>query len=526
MAVGDTWVEGDYNLTIMSEGSHVNTVSAKVVDKTKSSYDSLASFYTHNDKIYTLINVGDCFQGCDSLVTPPSIPSTVTWCVGCFRDCSSMTTAPALPDGITNMGSMFSGCSSLMTAPVIPDSVTEMGFCFQNCTSLITAPVIPSGVTNMYYCFNGCTALTTASTIPSTVEDISGCFSNCISLTGDIVVGGNPTNYSYCFRPTILPINLLVSQASEFATWKLVAATSTNNNVNVVYIGSNPAPTAVVTAYRVSTNDPTDPDSVVPNENGLYVYIQVETTISTDEAPDNVADIPIITIDGLSATVTGSTGTASWHGWVTLTDELKHTIGATPRDLYKTGTEITVTLVPAYSPMEFYQGGTGASFGMHATRAGWLDVAWNMDVDGSIECADGNPYCSDGTNVVVGGTTVGSADNLSYVVQDPANGTLTKDATYFTWDTASSLKRWGRLCNVGVLGNLKSALPRWTSRTIGTVSPAPLSTTWFWGNSNTGKPVLFQINSDGTLAVRALEFALTSGDDFGVRGSTVYICGA
>ena len=117
-------------------------------------------------------------------------------------------------------------------------------------------------------------------------------------------------------------------------------------------------------------------------------------------------------------------------------------------------------------------------------------------------------------------------NNLSYVVQDPTNGTLTKDATYFTWDNASSLKRWGRLCNVGVLGYLKSALPMWTTRTIGTVSPAPLSTVWFWGNSNTGKPVLFQIEANGVLMVRALAFTLTSGDDLAVRGSNVYICGA
>lgn len=35
--------------------------------------------------------------------------------------------------------------------------------------------------------------------------------------------------------------------------------------------------------------------------------------------------------------------------------------------------------------------------------------------DGALSCADGSPYCSDGTNVKVGGATVGSADNLSYV---------------------------------------------------------------------------------------------------------------
>jgi hypothetical protein len=58
------------------------------------------------------------------------------------------------------------------------------------------------------------------------------------------------------------------------------------------------------------------------------------------------------------------------------------------------------------------------------------------------------------------------------------------------------------------------------------VSPAPLSTVWFWGNSNTGKPVMFQINSNGELMVRTLAFTLASGDDLNVRGSNVYICGA
>jgi hypothetical protein len=100
---------------------------------------------------------------------------------------------------------------------------------------------------------------------------------------------------------------------------------------------------------------------------------------------------------------------------------------------------------------------------------------------------------------------------------------LTKDATYFTWDSASSLKRWGRQCNINVFGNIKSSMPMWTARRIGTVSPAPLAVTWFWGNSNTGKPVLFQAEPSGALMVRTLAFSLASGDDLGVRGTCMYL---
>ena len=62
--------------------------------------------------------------------------------------------------------------------------------------------------------------------------------------------------------------------------------------------------------------------------------------------------------------------------------------------------------------------GTSNDHRRNAHTVDWSGNAWyagDVSADGGIECADGSPYCKDGTDVKVGGTTVGSADNLSYV---------------------------------------------------------------------------------------------------------------
>ena len=116
------------------------------------------------------------FDGCTSLVTPPTLPAT-TLANNCYRDmfhgCTSLTTPPELPATTLAQGcygSMFYDCTSLVTPPSLPATTLyyrcyyEM---FNNCTSLTTVPQLPAttlGSENYYRMFYGCTSLKVYST--------------------------------------------------------------------------------------------------------------------------------------------------------------------------------------------------------------------------------------------------------------------------------------------------------------------------------------------------------------------------
>ena len=447
---------GDYRYYLYADGH----ASARVTDMTKESYGALQEIVTYEGESYTLTDLYDkgsayegCFSGCTSLTTAPSIPSSVTNMGFCFDGCSSLTSAPTIPSSVTDMSGCFRGCTSLTTAPSIPSSVTNMYACFRyctsltaapsipsgvvslsqtfmNCTSLVEAPEIPDGVSVMGECFRGCTSLTTAPSIPSSVTSMPRCFNNCYALTGDIGVSGAPARYDYCFYGTSLPITLLVADKNSLQTWQQVAATGNNENVRAIIDPSViPAPTATITAVRVASAGSTTPD-----ETGQYAYITVRTTASTEQAPDNVAQAPTITLDGTAYTPADPSGTATFTCHVALGDEAKHVIGATPRDLYKTGTEVTVTLASTYSPMEFYQGGNGAALGKHATKQGVLDIGWDVETDGAIT-ADG----------AVSGASVGATGDVTAGGKVTATGEVKgsdcKSANYSLEDVGDSISQ-------------------------------------------------------------------------------------
>jgi hypothetical protein len=439
-------VIGDYRYKLFDDG----TARALTVDKTKSSYGELRTSITYEGATYAMTDMNSCFWGCENLES----------------------------------------------SPAIPQDVTTMAACFYRCFSLVDAPALPDGVTNLFQCFAGCRSLTTVQSVPSGVTRVEQCFTGCVSLTGNIFAGTPPTSYAKCFAGTELPITIYVRSQENQRGWQQVAATGTNGNVSAIYPENNPAPTATLNVTRVGSDG-----STVPNESGEWAYVQVETTVSTDQAPDNVARAPIITKDGSSVVPsTHASGTASYVDWVSLGDDKTHRIGATPRDLYKSGGEVIVTLAGTYSPMEFYtkpildehdevigyEGGVGASFGKHATREGVLDVAWDIEsegdvsADGALSCADGSPYCKSGTDVKVGGTTVGSADNLSYVAsEDTLRVPTTHAATRHPTNTrAGSIyyTRCGRLVMVSFSLDVTATT---NNAVIATGLPKPQGSDWF-----------------------------------------------
>lgn len=163
--------------------SQYKTVSVKVHDISKSSYEDIPQSVTYQGDTYYVTDATNCFYKCTSLVQ----------------------------------------------APVIPNSVTDMFNCFFRCTSLTQAPVIPDGVTNMEWCFAYCTSLTTAPVIPDSVTNIKNCFRGCTSLVGDAYILGNPLTDGV-FKDTMLPITVYTFNQTVANSSKLSAS---NNNVTI-----------------------------------------------------------------------------------------------------------------------------------------------------------------------------------------------------------------------------------------------------------------------------------------------------
>ena len=123
------------------------------------------------------------FNGCTSLISPPTLSATECGLGGCAR--------------------MFYGCSSLTTAPVLPTTVTggnAFERMFQGCIGLTKSPLIAVGTLTPSCCnymFSGCSNLTEVR-ILSTDISASSCLSNWLSSVA-------PTGDFYCDPNTPFP---------------------------------------------------------------------------------------------------------------------------------------------------------------------------------------------------------------------------------------------------------------------------------------------------------------------------------
>ena len=279
----------DYDVTVTNI-----TASIKVNDKNKTSYaalPTLAEIFSVTGEPVEVINLEYCFQLCESLTTPPTIPSGVTSMYGCFNGCTALTTPPTIPNSVTNMSDCFVGCTALTTPPTIPNSVTNMHYCFFHCITLTTPPTIPSSVTNMSGCFNGCTALTTAPTIPSSVTKMPDCFAGCSALTGKITINANPSTYIGCMQNTQREIVLVGSSA----LLQNIADTANNGNVYVWSLSIN------LSAERQGDDSSKANVSVIINR-----FRNNNESVSLTFTIDSVESAPVqVTMDTATKTYTG-----------------------------------------------------------------------------------------------------------------------------------------------------------------------------------------------------------------------------
>ena len=228
-----------YNIKILNlTTSNVMNIRSVLIDKPTKivdlSYTTLPNITSANnlfngceslvkspDLPSTVTNMNYCFYGCTNLTESPAIPSNVTTMAYCFSDCMSLTAMPIIPSGVTSIQYAFRRCENLVTTTNIPNSVTYMWGCFERCTSLRTppalpsvdslltvfsgsgitsAPTIPSSVTAMVGTFSGCSNLRTAPTIPNSVVQLEGTFSGCISLSAPPVLPSSLTSMDEAFK--------------------------------------------------------------------------------------------------------------------------------------------------------------------------------------------------------------------------------------------------------------------------------------------------------------------------------------
>jgi hypothetical protein len=127
--------------------------------------------------------------------------------------------------------------------------------------------------------------------------------------------------------------------------------------------------------------------------------------------------------------------------------------------------------------------GTDTNHRRNAHTVDWSGNAWyagNVSADGALSCADGSPYCSDGTNVKVGGATVGSADNLSYVAStDTFRAPTTHAATRHPTNTSTGSIHYIRCGKLVIVSFSLNVTATTNNAAIATGLPKPQGSDWF-----------------------------------------------
>ena len=216
MTVGSTFIVGDYEYTVTGSATGHDNVSAKVVDKTKSSYGTITSPFSHDGTDYVITSLKECYRGCTNITAIPQMDFSDSGpnveIDYCFYGCTSLLTAPIasrlphiwtascafwnctsltsveLPATCRNCDNMFYGCVSLTTVNRIPD-YGQYNDMFRGCTALESVPDFPDPLHSYYSgiseTFRGCTSLKEPPALPSVIYNGSGSqWSNGLILQG------------------------------------------------------------------------------------------------------------------------------------------------------------------------------------------------------------------------------------------------------------------------------------------------------------------------------------------------------
>ena len=219
-AVGNKFIEGDLEYTVLTEDASAGTVSVGL-NKYSTPNVSIPSSVENNGITYSVTTIGEYgFQNTQirTIVIPDSVTtieqaafagseleyitipdSVITIKSSAFYSCEIMASV-VIGNSVTTFGnSVFEECEDLLSI-TIPDSVTNLGNeTFYKCHSLESV-VIGNGVSRIGYgTFSGCRSLSEI-TLPNSVTEIdSSAFSNCRSLVNITLSNGLTSIGSYAF---------------------------------------------------------------------------------------------------------------------------------------------------------------------------------------------------------------------------------------------------------------------------------------------------------------------------------------
>lgn len=192
------------NIMSLSYGDDFTTATSVYADNFERLFYGLTNMVSAEHLVLPATTLAErcyssMFQGCTSLVTPPSILPATALAYECyssmFSECESLTTAPELP-AITLAewcyAWMFFACFSLAKAPALPATILAEG-CYSNmfyyCDGLSTAPALPA-TTLAEWCyeamFRDCDGLSTAPALPATTlakNCYATMFADCSNLS-------------------------------------------------------------------------------------------------------------------------------------------------------------------------------------------------------------------------------------------------------------------------------------------------------------------------------------------------------
>lgn len=113
---GAVYTYGDYAYT-----KDTNCWKAKVIDKTKTSYESVSLKTQIVDKDLNVLRTEKKLFGIDKYKLSY-----------CYRDCVNLVDAPSVPYGCLSMRGAFSNCEKLVTPPQI-EGEPDMSYAFEDC---------------------------------------------------------------------------------------------------------------------------------------------------------------------------------------------------------------------------------------------------------------------------------------------------------------------------------------------------------------------------------------------------------
>lgn len=388
MAVGDTFVQGVHEFTILSENP--NNVGVEYVDNGDTSYNAtLDSTVNYDNKTWNVTSMYGMFYENHSLTS---------------IDFSNVDTSK-----VTNMEKMFYDCSATTfnLLNVDTSNVMYMNHMFNRSRAvsldLLNFDFSKVRVLNGMFqqCFNLVIIQFPLLDLSEVTESSSYLFYGCNKLTTNLpIIGWNQRTSapSSLFKDTSQPISIQIISddmtSSEFqkATqyWTSAAAPYSN-----VYLTSAPTTAPIVSGQGRRGIINSQDEFVVDEDEGRVIEIELQYTLDQTGVPVGEPN----TIEQLTYTEGATPTVASLNNnkfYINLSsdDEAQHNYTIAITDSYNNTGTTTIVVPGVFAMLDFYAGGKGMAIGKPATRNG-LEIQFPTAIGEGL-----NPAKTTGTDSV------------------------------------------------------------------------------------------------------------------------------